>query len=196
VDRKVYEDDREMVKRMLAGNQRAFDAFFAAYAQRLAAFASRRSNLPAAALEDIVQTSLIKAMRNLSSFRGEAALFTWLCEICRHELVSFHRTAARQPKHDSLDAAPFVRDTVLELRVPAEFEPPNELALEEHRGAITQTLNGLPERYARALEWKYGDGFSVQQIARMLGLSTIAAQSLLARAREAFKECWRGEQLQ
>ena len=192
----MYEDDRELVERMLAGNQRAFDAFFAAYARRLAAFASRRSHLPAATLEDIVQNSLIKAVRNLSSFRGEAALFTWLCEICRNELVSFHRTGARRPDHDSLDAAPAVCDAVLELRVPAEFEPPNELALEEHRGAIAQTLNGLPERYARALEWKYGDGFSVQQIARMLGLSTIAAQSLLARAREAFKEGWRGEQLQ
>jgi RNA polymerase sigma-70 factor (ECF subfamily) len=179
---------------MLAGNQRAFDAFFAAYAQRLAAFVSRRSNLPAAAVEDVVQNSLIKAIRNLSSFRGEAALFTWLCEICRHELVSLHRKATRQPSHDSLDAAPFIRDAVLELRAPSEFEPPNELALAEHRGAVAVTLNGLPERYARALEWKYGDGFSVQQIASMLGLSTIAAQSLLARAREAFKECWRREQ--
>ena len=57
------------------------------------------------------------------------------------------------------------------------------------------TLNGLPERYARALEWKYGDGFSVQEIARMLGLTTIAAQSLLARAREAFKQGWTRERV-
>jgi RNA polymerase sigma-70 factor (ECF subfamily) len=48
----------------------------------------------------------------------------------------------------------------------------------------------LPARYARALEWKYGDGFSVDEIARMLGLTTIAAQSLLARARVAFKQSW------
>ena len=40
---------------------------------------------------------------------------------------------------------------------------------------------------------QYGDGFSVQEIAQMLGLTPIAAQSLLARARVAFKECWRGE---
>ena len=192
----MYEDDRELVRRMLARDQRAFDAFFSAYARRLAAFASRRSNLSPAGLEDVVQNSLLKAVRSLSSFRGDAALYTWLCEICRRELVSLHRKVTRQPAQDSLDSASSVRDTALELRVPAEFEPPNELALEEHRGAIAQTLNGLPERYARALEWKYGDGFSVQQIARMLGLSTIAAQSLLARAREAFKAGWRGEQPQ
>jgi RNA polymerase sigma-70 factor (ECF subfamily) len=107
-----------------------------------------------------------------------------------------HRKAARQPAHDSLDAVPFVRDAVLELRAPSEHEPANDLDIAEHRGAIATTLNGLPERYARALEWKYGDGFTVQEIGRMLGLSTIAAQSLLARAREAFKECWHREQPQ
>jgi RNA polymerase sigma-70 factor (ECF subfamily) len=180
---------------MLAGEQRAFDAFFSAYAERLAAFASRRSNLPTAGVEDIVQNSLIKAIRHLSSFRGEAALFTWLCEICRNELANVHRKAARQPAHESLDDVARLADTVLELRAPSEYEPAHEADIAEHRGAVAMTLNGLPERYARALEWKYGDGFSVQEIANMLGLTTIAAQSLLARAREAFKQGWSRERV-
>jgi hypothetical protein len=37
----VYSEDRKLVNRMLAGDQRAFNAFFAAYAERLATFASR-----------------------------------------------------------------------------------------------------------------------------------------------------------
>jgi DNA-directed RNA polymerase specialized sigma24 family protein len=41
-----------------------------------------------------------------------------------------------------------------------------------------------------ALEAKYGDGLSVEEIAAMLGVTTIAAQSLLARAREAFRDLW------
>ena len=191
----MYADDRKLVDRMLAGEQRAFDAFFAAYAERLAAFASRRSNLPSAGVEDIVQNSLIKAVRHLRSFRGDAALFTWLCEICRNEFANVHRKAARRPAHESLDDVDFARDTVLELRAPSEYEPAHEADVAEHRGAIASTLNGLPQRYARALEWKYGDGFSVQEIARMLGLTTIAAQSLLARAREAFKQGWNGGQV-
>jgi RNA polymerase sigma-70 factor (ECF subfamily) len=175
---------------MRAGEQSAFDAFFAAYAQRLAAFVSRRSRLDPAGVEDMVQNSLIKAIRNLESFRGEAALFTWLCEICRHELASQHRKEARQPIHASVDADPLTRDALLELRAPEYCEPPNELELEAHRGVVARTLNLLPERYARALEWKYGDGFSVEEIATMLGLTTIAAQSLLARARKEFKDNW------
>jgi RNA polymerase sigma-70 factor (ECF subfamily) len=190
----VNDDDRRLVARMRGGEQSAFDAFFAAYAHRLAAFVARRSHLDPAGIEDIVQNTLIKAIRHLGSFRGEAALFTWMCEICRHELASLHRKAGRQPTHESLDADPATHNAVLELRAPSDYEPPNELELAAHRGAVATTLNILPERYARALEWKYGDGFSVQEIARMLGLTTIAAQSLLARARKEFRERWLQEQ--
>src|SRR5262245_5171089 len=94
---RVHEEDRKLVRRMLAGDQRAFDAFYSAYAERLASFAARRSNLGADGIEDIVQITLIKAIRHLGNFRGEAALFTWLCEICRHELLSAMRVIARQP---------------------------------------------------------------------------------------------------
>ena len=175
---------------MLAGDERAFDAFFASYAQRLAAFAARRANLPPATVEDVVQSPLIKAIRNLASFRGEAALFTWLCEICRNEIVDVMRKNARQPQHDSLDEVTQGDESPLEFRAPARDEPLQVLELDSHRNTIAATLNGLPERYALALEWKYGDGHSVEEIARLLGLTTIAAQSLLARARLAFKTSW------
>jgi len=179
---------------MLAGDARAFDAFFASYARRLAAFAARRTSFPAASIEDLVQTTLIKAVRNLDRFRGEAALFTWLCEICRNEVISMQRKAARRPEHEDIDELTESDETLLELRAAEDTEPLCALEMSSHRSAIAETLNGLPERYARALEWKYGDGFSVDEIARMLGLTTIAAQSLLARARVAFKQSWPQEQ--
>jgi RNA polymerase sigma-70 factor (ECF subfamily) len=190
----VYKEDRQLVARMLAGDARAFDAFFDAYAKRLAAFAGRRSTVPSATIEDIVQNTLIKALRNLASYRGEAALFTWLCEICRNELVNLQRKVARQPEQESIDHSTAVSETVLELRAPDDQDPLTALEVADHRSAVAQALNGLPERYARALEWKYGDGFSVEEIARMLGLTTVAAQSLLARARLAFRNAWPEEQ--
>src|SRR5689334_25194479 len=107
---------------MLAGDARAFDAFFDAYAKRLAAVATRRSTLPAATIEDIVQNTLIKAIRRLASYRGEAALFTWLCEICRNELVNLHRKEARRAAEESVEQSP-IRETVLELRAPDAESP-------------------------------------------------------------------------
>src|SRR5688500_20250388 len=88
---------------MRRGEQRAFDQFFDAYAARLAAFAARRSALDAAALEDVVQVTMINAMRGLGSFRGGSALFTWLCQICRNQLADVRRKMERQPTMRSLD---------------------------------------------------------------------------------------------
>lgn len=192
----MYETDRALVARMGAGEQRAFDEFFRDSAPRLAAFAIRRSALDAATVEDIVQNTLIKAVRNLASYRGEASLFTWLTQICRHELADTARKAARRPGHDSLDEPDAVLRISQQLRAPSHLEPAAEVDAEQHRGAVIRALNALPERYAFALEAKYGDGLSVDEVAGLLGLTPIAAQSLLARAREAFRERWvesRGE---
>ena len=49
-------------------------------------------------------------------------------------------------------------------------------------------LDHLPLRYGNALEWKYLKGKSVRQIAMRLGLSPKAAESLLGRARSAFRD--------
>ena len=185
----MYEADLQLVARMLAGEQRAFDAFFDASAQRLAAFAARRSGLDGASLEDVVQNALIKAVRNLASYRGEAALFTWLCEICRHELADIIRNSGRRPVHVSL-FEPSARAAVSQLRAPGHLEPAARLESAQHHAEVMRVLDALPHSYAQALEAKYADGLSVEEVAQLLGLSTIATQSLLARARKAFREHW------
>jgi RNA polymerase sigma-70 factor (ECF subfamily) len=175
---------------MSAGEQRAFDEFFRSNVPRLAAFTARRSGLNAASVEDIVQNTLIKAVRNLRSYRGEASLFTWLTQICRHELADVTRKAARRPAHVSLHELHQVQRLSYQLRLPTSQEPASEVEAELHRAAVMKTLNALPERYALALEAKYGDGLSVEETATILGVTSVAAQSLLARAREAFRELW------
>ncbi len=186
----MHEADRQLVARMCAGEQRAFDEFFDASASRLAAFVARRSGWDPANVEDVVQNTLVKAVRKLASYRGEAALYTWLTEICRHELSDAHRKAARRPVHDSLDDPDTVLFVLPQLRVPQQQEPSEEVETYLRREAVIRALNRLPERYARALEAKYGDDQSVEDIARLLGISPVAAQSLLARAREAFRAQW------
>ena len=187
----MYKSDLALVGRMRAGKQAAFDEFFYSSAPRLATFVGRRSGLDTATVEDIVQNTLIKAVRNLASYRGEAALFTWLTTICRHELADVTRKAARQPRHDSLSGPTAALHVPLQLRVPAHREPAAEVEAAWDSDAVIRALNALPERYALALEAKYGDGLSVEEIGHLLGLTPIAAQSLLARARDAFRARWR-----
>lgn len=188
----MYESDRALVARMRAGEQRAFDEFFRASAPRLLAFLARRSSLDSANLEDILQDSLIKAVRSLEGYRGEAALFTWLTEICRHELANVSRKSARRPAHVSLEDPR--ADSPMEhpqLQASESDEPLWQLDVASQRGAVMAVLQRLPAHYALALEAKYGDDLSVDDIGRQIGVTSVAAQSLLARAREAFREHWR-----
>lgn len=185
----MHAADLKLVQGMRAGQQRAFDEFYRTYADRLAAFAARRSSLDAANLQDIVQNTLIKAIRNLHGFRGEAALFTWLAHICSNELADARRLAARRPAQ-SLDGNPGLLHEVEQLQSGSNQEPFAALAARGQQQAVMKALQALPSHYALALEAKYGDGLSVEDIATTLGITPIAAQSLLARAREAFRAQW------
>jgi RNA polymerase sigma-70 factor, ECF subfamily len=188
---RLYEADRALVARMGAADQRAFDEFFRANVPRLAAFATRYSGLDNASVEDIVQNTLVKAMRSLSTYRGEASLFTWLTQICIHELMDHSRKIARRPTHVSLHEMEEVWHLFGQLRIPAYQEPSAQVDTQLQRAVVLNTLQSLPRRYAEVLEAKYGDGLSVEEIAGLNGTTVTAVQSLLARAREAFKVKWR-----
>ncbi len=184
------QDEPDLVARMRRGEQRAFDEFFDTYAERLAAFAARRSSLDAAALEDVVQLTMINAIRGLPGFRGGAALFTWLCQICRNQIADVARKAARQPRVQSIDQLAENRGaTIVEL---TDFRDPlDECADDSSRQAVRRVVNSLPASYARILELRFGDDLTVPEIARMLQLTEDAAESRLARARQAVREAWR-----
>src|SRR4029450_334101 len=86
--------ERELVQRMLSGDEHAFDEFFADYFPRLFRFAVLRLRDEDAA-EDLVQNALIAGVRHLGSWRGEATLFTWLCTICRREIAAWEKRTSR-----------------------------------------------------------------------------------------------------
>src|SRR6266487_1253063 len=85
------QNDRELVKRMLAGEEDAFEEFFDSHFSRLYRFALARMEQDADAAEDVVQAALCKAISALKSWRAEATLFTWLCTFCRHEISAHYR---------------------------------------------------------------------------------------------------------
>jgi RNA polymerase sigma-70 factor (ECF subfamily) len=176
---------------MRRGDPRAFDEFFDIYAERLAAFAARRCSLDAAALEDVVQVSMINAVRGLASFRGSSALFTWLCQICRNPLADIARKARRQPPVNSLDEIMESREPAAVIELADFRDPLEECADDSQRLAVRRAINRLPASYARILELRFGDELTVPEIARVLQLSESAAESRLSRARQAFRQEWK-----
>ena len=183
-------DEQDLIHRMRRGEQRAFDQFFQAFAGRLVAFAARRSSLDSAALEDVVQMTMINAMRGLAGFRGGSSLFTWLCQICRNHLADARRKAARQPRIESLDAMAEERPLAKVVQLTDFRDPLDECAADDNRGAVRRAINRLPPHYARILELRFGDELTVPEISRVLQVSESAAESQLVRARQAFRAEW------
>lgn len=180
--------DPLLIQRMLAGDERAFETFFNGYFPRIYRFALPRLNGDADATRAIVQSTLEKAIRRLETFRGESGLFTWVCQICRNEIVD-HIRAERRMRHVVLiDDQPELRAAVESLEAPDEFDVVKSYGRAESARLVRVVLDRLPSGYGDALEWKYIEGESVETIGERLGIGTTAAQSLLARARRAFRE--------
>jgi RNA polymerase sigma-70 factor (ECF subfamily) len=180
--------DPQLIRRMLAGDERAFEAFFNAYFPRLYRFALPRLNGNVDATREIVQVTLGKAIRKIESFRGESGLFTWICQICRNEIVDYIRAERRMRHVVLIDDQPELRAAVESIEAPDEFDLVKGYGREEAARLVRVVLDRLPASYGDALEWKYIEGESVEAIGERLGIGTTAAQSLLARARRAFRE--------
>jgi RNA polymerase sigma-70 factor (ECF subfamily) len=180
--------ERELVRRILGGDEAAFDEFFADYFPRLFRFAVLRLRDPDAA-EDIVQTSLMAAMRHLGSWRGEASLFTWLCTICRREIGAWQKRTARGVLVSIEDEDPSLRAALDSIGAAADA-PDARLARADTGRTVQLALDHLPPRYSRALEWKYLEELSVDDIAGRLQCTPKAAESLLTRARAAFRDAF------
>ena len=180
--------ERELVRRVLGGDEGAFDEFFADYFPRLFRFAVLRLRDPDAA-EDIVQTSLIAAMRHLGAWRGEASLFTWLCTICRREIAAWQKRTSRRVIVSIADDDPSLRAALDSIGAAADA-PDAGLARADTGRIVQLALDHLPPRYSRALEWKYLEELSVDDIAGRLQCTPKAAESLLTRARDAFRDAF------
>ncbi|MGQ0384381.1 MAG: RNA polymerase sigma factor [Gammaproteobacteria bacterium] len=181
--------DRAVARRILGGDEAAFRELFENFFPRLYRFALARLGGDAETARDVVQQTFCNAIENLERYRGEAALYTWFCQICRNVVADhFRRKGQGAPRVVLLEDQPNARAILEALTAPAADEPETGAWHAQVRRIVEATLDSLPGRYADVLEWKYLDGLSVREIAARLDLGEKAAESLLSRARDAFRE--------
>ena len=183
--------DRLLAAKVAAGDQVAFDRFFKEYFPRLFRFTLTRVDNNEELAEEIVQRTMCIVVRKMGSFRGEALLFTWLCQICRNETNSVFRQRKLEMREDvPVEDHPAVQ-AALESAAMDDGRPETARRRDEIANFVRVTLEHLPSNYAKALEMKYVQGYSVREIATELAVGEKAAESILTRARVAFKEHFR-----
>lgn len=182
--------DLALARRLRDGEEAAFDEFFADYFPRLYRFAYART-ADEDATQEAVQAALIRAVQRIATYRGEASLFTWLCTICRHELVRLAERERGAGRLDLREDLPAIRAALESLTAVSAQDPEEQTQRLEVSRLVQATLDHLPARYGDALEWRYIEGLSVGEIADRLGIGYKATESLLSRARDAFREGFR-----
>ena len=187
----LHEVDRDLVRCLLRGDEVAFERFFDTYSARLLRFAAARVRNDGDTAEEVVQLTLSKALAKLQTYRGEAALFTWLCTFCRHEISAYYAKRERlSPETALVEDSPDVRAALESLGALSTSGPEEQYRRREVARLVQVTLDSLPESYGDALEWKYIQGWSVDEIATRLDVGPKAAESLLTRARQAFRDAF------
>jgi len=128
--------------------------------------------------EDLAQETFVVALSQMSSFRRQAGMYTWLVGIALNLARQFRRkkgwVAAR--KHP-LRATFASRDQGPEAQ--AETRESTEL--------VRQAIAGLPLKYRSVLLLRELEGLSYKEIARVLGCSIGTVESRLFRARERLR---------
>jgi len=180
--------DLDLARQLRSGDESAFEDFFAEYFPRVYRFARVRLGGDDEAAEEVAQSTLIRALAKIGTYRGEAALFTWLCTFCRREISGWCERKGKAPQVSLTDESPDTRALLDAIVTLSRDDPEQEYERRELSRLVHATLDHLPAKYGEALVWKYLEATPVEEIGRRLGLGYKAAESLLTRARQAFRE--------
>ena len=177
--------------RACAGDERAVRELVDAALEPLFRFSFYRVGRNRHLCEDVVQATILRAIAELSSYTPERSannIVPWMAGLARNEI---RRALAREPATSSLETLWARMDEDLRTIFRGlESSPLTDdiLVREETRDMVNTTMSQLPQHYREALEAKYVSLRSVREIATARSASEKSIESLLTRARQAFRE--------
>lgn len=175
--------DQELVKRVQAGDKRAFDVLVQKYQHKLVKLITRYVHDPVEAM-DVAQDAFIKAYRALPNFRGESSFYTWLYRIGINTAKNHLVAQGRRPPDTDIDAAD-AEQYDYESRL-KDHETPEGLAeRDEVERTIFQAIDDLPEDLRTAITLREIEGLSYEEIAQAMECPVGTVRSRIFRARDA-----------
>jgi RNA polymerase sigma-70 factor, ECF subfamily len=180
--------DADVMLRVKAGDESAFDYLVQKYRRPMVNFMYRMAH-NAAAAEDLAQEVFLRVYRSRSSYEASAKFTTWLYRIATN-LAANH---ARDTRHErpenmvSLDEPDEDTGTTMDV-ADSKLSVEENMVRRERLAAIRKTVQNLPERQRIAVIMHKYQQMDYKQIAEVLKLSESATKSLLFRAYETLRE--------
>lgn len=167
------ETDEELMVLYLAGNERAFEALFARYRNRVYGYVDKYIKDPRVA-DDLFQIVFLKLHRSRTRFDTRLLFGPWLFTICRN--VIFDHLRGTQRSRERLGKA----EDAMEIATTIQEEEPDT--------ALEELLKIVPDRQREAVRLRYEEGLDFEAIAHRLNTTQENARQLISRAVRAIKK--------
>jgi RNA polymerase sigma-70 factor (ECF subfamily) len=181
--------DQELLTKLQAGDEHALDELATTYGSKIFQLAFRYLNNREDA-EEVAQDVLYKVYRNISTFRGDAALSSWIYRITFNAAMSRLRTARYQRNQEEDRQATALNREAADDPTPARNEPADwsEMADEQIlRSQMRRRLFGailaLPAIYRAPVMLRDIQGMSTEEASALLRVKDQTLKSRLHRGR-------------
>jgi RNA polymerase sigma-70 factor (ECF subfamily) len=169
----------KIIEDVLLGQKGAATRFYLVYAPKMRRYLNTK--VPEREVEEILQDTFLSAFDSLPLYRGESSVSTWLISIARHEVADFYRK--QYVRALVTQTTPLFDNMVSEILSP-EFD----MEKKKIEKRFFATYRSLSKQYQDILSYRYELSMSVKEIASRMDMSFKATESLLYRARLAFRE--------
>lgn len=173
-------DDKDLIRRMAAGDQSAMNALYARHNVRLYRFLVRLTRNEATA-EEIMNEVFLEAWRTAGKFEGRSAVSTWLMAIAHHRAVS----VLRKRGETALDDA-----TMAELA--DDNDTPEVTAQKRSKSEIMRAcMDKLTAEHRAIIDLVYYHDKSVAEAAEITGVPEATVKTRMFYARKKLAELMR-----
>ena len=183
---KPVDSDALLVKRTVAGDQKAYELLVIKYQRRIQRLIGRMVR-DVDLVEDIAQETFIRAYRALAQFRGDAQFYTWLYRIAVNTAKKALMDLKRNPtiSENSFKSGDEDETSPLENELTSVETPEALLASKEIAGMVNAAMEALPEELRQAITLREIEGLSYEEISEVMNCPIGTVRSRIFRAREA-----------
>ncbi|MAT39399.1 MAG: RNA polymerase subunit sigma [Ectothiorhodospiraceae bacterium] len=147
--------------------------------------------------EDLVQETLLAALKARKNFAGQSTVKTWLVGILKHKIIDFFRKNSREKLVDPSDNSDVELNDFFDKNkqwlpnaVPNDFPNPTQaIENEEFTTALLSCLEKLPPRTAEAFSLREMEDMSSEEICNILDITPNNFWVMMHRARIALRKC-------
>ena len=185
-NRSSVPDDPTLVRRVLRGDQGAFEMIVRKYQLPMLNYVSRMVHEREMAL-DVSQEVFLRAYASLSSFRPEFKFSTWLFRIASNFLIDHWRK--KKVPTVSLDQPMDDTDDGCHLQVADEKASViRDLELKELRTRLESAMDCLPVHLRELFIWRHVTGMSYEEMAEIKKLPVGTVKNRVFQAKEMMRK--------